>query len=164
MVSKISDSAGSIPAASTNNQLIPHGLWDQPTVQNRPEPPTLWHDQGTIPTPHSPAGQQVGGEWQPIESAPKDTRILVCGMKRLDYAIARLTDRDGWEAEAVHDWFSIYTPKFWKPLDPLPCKSWFDREPVGPSASELCQPSGYGLATVLDGESPDDPSMPAVST
>ena len=70
----------------------------------------------------------MSNDWQPIETAPKDQRILVCGMKRLEYAIARFTDRDGWEAEAVHDCFSIHTPKFWKHLDPMPCPSWFDFE------------------------------------
>lgn len=48
MISKISDSAGSIPAASTNKMLISEGLWNQRTAQNRLKPPLLWHVCGTV--------------------------------------------------------------------------------------------------------------------
>jgi hypothetical protein len=48
MLTKSAPNAGSIPAASTTNQLIPNGIAQQQTVPNRPKPRLLWHDLGTL--------------------------------------------------------------------------------------------------------------------
>jgi hypothetical protein len=59
-------------------------------------------------------------EWKDITTAPTDQRVLVCSAKRLTYAVARYTDKDGWEVETCSDWIPIYPPRFWMPLPPLP--------------------------------------------
>lgn len=38
-------------------------------------------------------------DWQPIETAPKDTWLLVCDIERIEFAVWRshkLTERDGY--------------------------------------------------------------------
>lgn len=61
-------------------------------------------------------------EWQDISTAPKDgTEVLVCGSKRLPYAVAHYDRRDGlWYLETCSDTVSIYSPTHWQPLPPLP--------------------------------------------
>lgn len=59
-------------------------------------------------------------EWQPIETAPKDTMILVGPTKRMDICVAMNHSRDGWVTESPSDWHSIYTPTHWMPLPPPP--------------------------------------------
>jgi hypothetical protein len=59
--------------------------------------------------------------WQPIETAPKDTLVLVCKSKRLiGPAVAMNDSRDGWIVETPSDWASIYPPKLWMPLPEPP--------------------------------------------
>ena len=59
-------------------------------------------------------------EWRPIETAPVDTYVLVYGAKRLEWAVARYTHKDGWEVDTCSDRWSIYPPKFWMPLPEKP--------------------------------------------
>lgn len=59
-------------------------------------------------------------EWQPIETAPKDTPILVGPTKRMGICVAMLTDRDGWETETPSEWVGMYTPTHWMPLPEPP--------------------------------------------
>jgi len=59
-------------------------------------------------------------DWQPIETAPTDQPILVYGAKRLHWAVAAYTSRDGWQVETCSDWHSIYPPTHWMPLPEPP--------------------------------------------
>lgn len=59
-------------------------------------------------------------EWQPIETAPKDTHILVGPTKRMGICVAIFTDLDGWETETPSQYWSIYTPTHWMPLPAPP--------------------------------------------
>jgi hypothetical protein len=56
MLNKSALRAGSIPAASTINSLILKGFAIQQTAPNRPKPPSLWHDSGTVYSAHSSVG------------------------------------------------------------------------------------------------------------
>lgn len=58
--------------------------------------------------------------WLPIDSAPKDTEILVTGSKRIGTCVAHNDSRDGWETETSSEWVSIYTPTHWMPLPKEP--------------------------------------------
>jgi len=73
------------------------------------------------PTPSAvEALARAADGWMPIESAPKDTMILVGPTKRMDMCVARLTERDGWETETPGEWVAIYTPTHWMPLPAVP--------------------------------------------
>lgn len=60
------------------------------------------------------------GQWQPIETEPRDELILVGPTKRMGICAAMLHSRDGWVTETCSDWVSIYTPTHWMPLPPPP--------------------------------------------
>lgn len=59
-------------------------------------------------------------EWEPITTAPTGERVLVYGAKRLQWAVAEYTDKDGWEVESCSDRYSIYPPTHWMPLPEPP--------------------------------------------
>lgn len=58
--------------------------------------------------------------WQPIETAPMDTMILVGPTKKMDICVAMNSSRDGWVTESCSDWHNIYTPTHWMPLPESP--------------------------------------------
>ena len=62
-------------------------------------------------------------EWQPIETAPKDTGILVGPTKRMGICVAMNDSRDGWVTETCSEWVGIYEPTDWMPLPPPPTKA-----------------------------------------
>lgn len=60
-------------------------------------------------------------KWQPIDTAPRDKRILVCGGKRMGGpSVAYLNEHGEWLVETASDVHSIYPPKFWQALPALP--------------------------------------------
>lgn len=61
-------------------------------------------------------------EWQPIETAPKDTTVLLYGAKRLEMCVGMNHSRDGWVTDTTSEWLSMYTPTHWMPLPEPPKK------------------------------------------
>lgn len=65
------------------------------------------------------------GEWRSIETAPEGEKLLVCGSKRLEYAVAQrncFTGRaDEWTIETCSSVETINPPKWWMPLPAPPC-------------------------------------------
>lgn len=63
-------------------------------------------------------------KWMPIETAPTNVEILVCGSKRLEGpAVARRVPYDSgdeWLMDTCSSEETIYPPKFWMPLPDLP--------------------------------------------
>lgn len=66
--------------------------------------------------------------WQPIETAPPDTRVLVFGSNDAQWAVARYTHEDGWEMETPHDWVMIDPPTHWQSLPAPPLGKAADHE------------------------------------
>lgn len=62
----------------------------------------------------------MSNEWQVIETAPADVPVLVYGAKRLKWAVAMYTHKDGWEVESSSDTHSMYPPTHWMPLPSPP--------------------------------------------
>lgn len=70
--------------------------------------------------------QDLSQDWQPIETAPKDRKILICGLSRSGYYVADVK----WNEE--EDQFCLfhpdddayteptYYPKYWMPLPKAP--------------------------------------------
>ena len=59
-------------------------------------------------------------EWLPIETAPKDVTVLLCGAKRLEMCVGMNHSRDGWVTDTTSGWVSMYPPTHWMPLPPPP--------------------------------------------
>ena len=59
-------------------------------------------------------------KWLPIETAPKDTEVLVGPTKRMGICVAMNDSRDGWVTETPSEWVSIYTPTHYMPLPAPP--------------------------------------------
>ena len=59
-------------------------------------------------------------EWSPIETAPKDVTVLLCGAKRLEMCVGMNHSRDGWVTDTTSGWVSMYPPTHWMPLPPPP--------------------------------------------
>ena len=58
--------------------------------------------------------------WQPIETAPKDTAILLGPTKRMGICVGMHHSRDGWVTETPSEWVPIYPPTHWRLLPPPP--------------------------------------------
>lgn len=58
--------------------------------------------------------------WQPIETCPKDTVVILYGAKRSEMVIGMYHTRDGWVIDTPSEWVSMYPPKYWQPLPPPP--------------------------------------------
>lgn len=58
--------------------------------------------------------------WQPIETVPKDTAILLGPTKRMGICVGMHHSRDGWVTETPSEWVPIYPPTHWRPLPPPP--------------------------------------------
>jgi len=63
---------------------------------------------------------KVEPEWQPIETAPIDTEILLGPTKRMAICVGLNCSRDGWVTETPSEWVSIYPPTHWMPLPEPP--------------------------------------------
>ncbi len=62
-------------------------------------------------------------EWQPIETAPTQTDVLICSVGWASGAEARLHDEEGWYAAGNHptdSWGGQLYPSHWMPLPPAP--------------------------------------------
>lgn len=62
----------------------------------------------------------AAAQWQPIETAPKDTTILLYGAKRSEMVVGMYHSRDGWVIDTPSEWVSMYPPKHWMPLPAAP--------------------------------------------
>ena len=63
---------------------------------------------------------QAEPEWHPIETAPKDTLVLLFGAKRSEMVVGMFHTRDGWVIDTPSEWASMYTPTHWMPLPQPP--------------------------------------------
>lgn len=62
----------------------------------------------------------VAAGWVPIETAPKDTLILLYGAKRLKFAVGMHHSRDGWVSDSTSEFLSMYPPTHWMHIPPAP--------------------------------------------
>lgn len=82
-------------------------------------------------------GEISMSEWRPITTAPEDTRVLVYGAKRLEWAVAMYTHRDGWQVESCSEWWPIHPPKFWMPLPKSPLEYEAEKHAAAVAAATL---------------------------
>jgi hypothetical protein len=60
--------------------------------------------------------------WLPVTPTdpPRNVKVLVATMKRLDVAVAYRNEHEEWLVETCSDLTNVYPPAWWMPLPPLP--------------------------------------------
>lgn len=63
-------------------------------------------------------------QWQPIETAPKNTEVLICGRAygKPYYAVAKFDDGIWWQFDPLGDGYTIESGghSYWMPIQPIP--------------------------------------------